>query len=48
MENQKINWFELSDAQRVIVLNQARSYLQQQVAESKLSESILRKHELLE
>jgi hypothetical protein len=51
MEAQKINWLELSDIQKAIVLKQAKTYLQQQIAESKLGESVtrvLRKHELLE
>jgi hypothetical protein len=42
METQRINWLELSGRQRAKVLKQARTYLQQQIAESKLSKSVAR------
>jgi hypothetical protein len=51
METQKINWLDLSDSQKAIVLEQARTYLRQQVAEAKFGKSILNvlhKHELIE
>jgi hypothetical protein len=42
METKRINWLELSRSQRAKVLKQARTYLQQQVAESKLIKSVAR------
>lgn len=51
MEPQRINWLELSDPQRNIVLQQARIYLQQQIIETRLLNyviTILHKHELIE
>jgi hypothetical protein len=49
METQTISWTSLSDSQKATVLKQARTYLQQQIAEAKLSKSaiaVLAKHEL--
>ena len=42
METKRINWLELSGRQRAKVLKQARTYLQQQIAESKLIKSVAR------
>ncbi|MGD0996681.1 MAG: hypothetical protein ABR909_14315 [Candidatus Bathyarchaeia archaeon] len=41
METQTINWLNLSDSQKAKVLEQARTYLQQQIAEAKLRKSII-------
>ena len=51
METQRINWLDLSEPQKAIVLEQSRTYLQQQIAEAKLSKSVitvLQKYELME
>ena len=51
MEPQRINWLELSDSQKNAVLDQTRTYLQQQIIETKLLNyvlTILHKHELIE
>lgn len=40
METQRINWLGLSDSQKAKVLEQARAYLKQQVAEEKFSKSV--------
>jgi hypothetical protein len=50
METKTINWLELSDLQKAKVLAQARTYLQQQIAEAEHCESVttvLHKHELI-
>jgi predicted Fe-S protein YdhL (DUF1289 family) len=50
METQAINWLELSDSQKAKVLEQARTYLQQQIAEAERCDSVmavLHKHELI-
>jgi len=47
MEKQTINFLDLSDSQKAKVLEQARTHLQQQIAEAKLQktvETILTKH----
>ena len=41
METQKINWLDLSDSQKAKVLERARTYLQQQIAEAKLCKSVI-------
>jgi predicted Fe-S protein YdhL (DUF1289 family) len=51
METQRINWLELSDTQKATVLEQAKAYLQQQIAEAKFSKSamtVLQKYEFIE
>ncbi len=51
MEPQRINWLDLSDSQKATVLEQARTYLRQQIIEAKLVKyviTILHKHELIE
>ena len=51
METQRINWLELSEPQKAIVLEQARTCLQQQIAEAKLGKSVitvLQKYKLIE
>lgn len=51
MESKNINWFGLSDSQKVIVLEKARIYLNQQIAEAKLNKSVMKtleKHDLIE
>lgn len=51
MEQQRINWLELSEPQKSMLIQQARTYLQQQLVEIKLLNyvlSILQKHELIE
>ena len=41
METRRINWLDLSDPQKAIVFEQARTYLQQQKAEAKLSKPVI-------
>ena len=51
METQTINWLELSDSQKAKALEQARTYLNQQIAEAKLCKSaviVLQKYKLME
>ena len=51
MESKNINWFDLSDSQKVIILKKARTYLDQKVVEAKLNKSVvttLEKHGLIE
>lgn len=50
METQTINWLDLSDSQKAKVLERARTYLQQQIAEAKLCKSavtVLHKHGII-
>ncbi len=49
-EKQAINWLELSDSQKAIVLEQAKTFLHQQMEEAKLSKQViivLTKHGLI-
>jgi len=51
MEPQRTNWRDLSDPQKNIRLEQAKTFLQQQVVEAKLRNNalkVLHKHELIE
>lgn len=51
METQRINWLDLSDSQKITVLEQARTYLQQQTAEAKITKyviTVLKKYGLSE
>ena len=50
MEMQKVNWLDLTDSQKEKVLEQAKTYLRQQITEAKFSksvEAILDKHGLI-
>ena len=41
METHTINWLDLSEPQKAEVLAQTRTYLSQQVAEAKISASVM-------
>lgn len=41
MEKITVNLFELSDSEKAKLLEQARTYLQQQIEEAKLSKSVI-------